>query len=114
MEFAVEISLILIIILLGLAAIANAKTIIRTVLFINIMQTGIFTLFLALVYRPELLPPILPVRPELMVDPTPSALVITAIVIGASVTALALMMSMKVFYHFGTVNWKKISERQGQ
>lgn len=47
-----------------------------------------------------------------MVDPLPQALMITAIVIGASITALILMMSIKIFHYFGTLKWKEILERE--
>jgi multicomponent Na+:H+ antiporter subunit C len=38
-------------------------------------------------------------------------MMLTAIVIGASITALVLMMSIKVFHYFGTLEWEKIIER---
>lgn len=107
----VETFLILFIVVMGFVGVATAKTIVKTIMCINILEVGVIMLFLSVVYRPEMLPPILPVAAELMVDPTPSALTITAIVIGASVTALALMMSVKIFYHYGTTHWKTITER---
>jgi multicomponent Na+:H+ antiporter subunit C len=45
------------------------------------------------------------------VDPLPQALIITAIVIGASITALALMMTIKIFHYYGTLDWREIFER---
>jgi multicomponent Na+:H+ antiporter subunit C len=40
-----------------------------------------------------------------IVDPLPQALMITAVVIGASITSLALMFSVKIFHYFGTLYW---------
>ncbi len=41
-------------------------------------------------------------------DAFPQALMITTIVIGASVTALALMLSIKVFHQFGSLDWDEV------
>jgi multicomponent Na+:H+ antiporter subunit C len=48
-----------------------------------------------------------------MTDPLPQALMITAIVIGAAITALALMLSIKIFHYYGTLDWKELIEREG-
>jgi multicomponent Na+:H+ antiporter subunit C len=48
-----------------------------------------------------------------MVDPLPQALMITTIVIGASTTALALMISIKIFHYYGTLEWDELLEREG-
>jgi multicomponent Na+:H+ antiporter subunit C len=43
-----------------------------------------------------------------MVDPLPQALMITTIVIGSTITSLALMLCIKIFHHFGSIEWKVI------
>lgn len=48
-----------------------------------------------------------------MADPLPQALMITAIVIGASIKALILIMSIKLFHYHGSLNWKDIFEKGG-
>jgi multicomponent Na+:H+ antiporter subunit C len=40
-------------------------------------------------------------------DPLPQALVITAIVVGIAVTAVALIMFIAMYHKFGTTNWIK-------
>ena len=47
-----------------------------------------------------------------MVDPVPQALVLTAIVIGLAVLALALSLAIRLFHHYGTLNLKKIREQK--
>lgn len=113
MESSIEIFLILAIILSGFVGLAASKNMLKSVLCLNITQTGIILLFLSITHTKEGLPPILPVNPNMMVDPTPQALVITTIVIGAAITSLALMLSIKIFHHYGTLDWREISERQG-
>lgn len=109
----IEVFLILAIILSGFVGLATAKNIIRSILCLNVTQTGIILLFLALAHNPGMLPPVMPGAVEFMVDPTPEALVITTIVIGAAITSLSLMMSIKIFHHYGTLEWKELAKREG-
>jgi multicomponent Na+:H+ antiporter subunit C len=44
----------------------------------------------------------------IIVDPIPQALMITTIVIGSTVTSLALILSIKVFHNNGSIAWKDI------
>jgi multisubunit Na+/H+ antiporter MnhC subunit len=48
---------------------------------------------------------------QLMNDPVPQALVLTAIVIGVGIQALALALVIKVQQHYGTLNMSKIREQ---
>jgi multicomponent Na+:H+ antiporter subunit C len=43
-----------------------------------------------------------------IVDPIPQALMITTIVIGSTITSLALMLCIKIFHHYGSIEWKVI------
>jgi multicomponent Na+:H+ antiporter subunit C len=45
-------------------------------------------------------------------DPLPQALMITAIVIGVSVTAVALTMFITMYHIYGTTNWGKIVRKR--
>ncbi|MBA7666722.1 hypothetical protein ES703_74803 [subsurface metagenome] len=47
-----------------------------------------------------------------MVDPVPQALVLTAIVIGVAVLALALSLAIRLYHHYGTLNLRKIREQR--
>jgi multicomponent Na+:H+ antiporter subunit C len=49
-------------------------------------------------------------NPNLMVDPVPQALVLTAIVIGVATLALALSLAIKLYRHYGTLDMRKIKE----
>ena len=113
MVFSLETMLILAIILTGFVGLATAKNIIRSIICLNLTQTGIILLFLEMVFSPGMVPPVLPAPVESMVDPTPEALVITTIVIGAAITSLALMMSIKIFHHYGTLDWRDLADREG-
>jgi multicomponent Na+:H+ antiporter subunit C len=94
------------IILIGIYGLTTSKYIIKSIICLNVAQTSIILLFLNFASIQKTLPPILPGDTTLMVDPVPQALMITTIVIGASITALSLMLSIKIFHYYGTLNWK--------
>jgi multicomponent Na+:H+ antiporter subunit C len=48
-----------------------------------------------------------------MVNPVPSALILTAIVVSVSVTALALALAVKLYQHYGTLDSRKMSQLKG-
>ena len=47
-------------------------------------------------------------------DPIPQALMITAIVIGVGVTAIALTMFISLYHRYGTTNWKKAQKARNK
>ncbi len=102
-----------ILILISLYGLCTSKNIIKSIVCLNILEISIILFFLRIFDVSGGSAPILPNELSSMVDPLPQALVITAIVIGASVTALALMLSIKVFHHYGTLDWKELLEREG-
>jgi multicomponent Na+:H+ antiporter subunit C len=50
---------------------------------------------------------------ETMVNPVPSALILTAIVVSVSVTALALSVAIKLYQHYGTLDLRKMATLRG-
>lgn len=107
-----DIILSFIVILIGIYGLTTSKYIIKSIICLNITQTSIILLFLNFANLQKSQPPILPGNTALMVDPVPQALMITTIVIGASITALALMLSIKIFHYYGTLKWKELIERE--
>lgn len=108
----VNIFLSFVIILIGIYGLCFSKNIIKSIICLNLTQTSVILLFLNLAYVKNGVPPILPANSSSIVDPLPQALMITTIVIGASITALALMLSIKVFHYYGTLEWKSLVERK--
>ncbi|OPL07846.1 MAG: sodium:proton antiporter [delta proteobacterium ML8_F1] len=103
--------LVIISILLAFLGLGTSKNLIKSIMFLNLLQANIILLFISFSYKADTVPPIMPGTLEKMSDPMPQALMITAIVIGASVTSLALMFSIKIFHHFGTLDWDLIKKR---
>jgi len=93
---------------LGIFGMATSKNIIKSIICLNMTQTAIILFLLNIFYDYNADIPIIPFHLEGFTDPLPQALMITTIVIGASVTSLAIMMSIKVFHYYGTLNWSEL------
>lgn len=102
-----------IVVLIGVYGLSTSKNIIKSIISLNIVQSAVILLFLNFGNSVNGGIPILSEGTKNMVDPLPQALMITAIVIGASITALALMFTIKIFHHYGTLNWKELIEGEG-
>lgn len=98
---------------IGVYGLCSNRNIIKTIMSLGIMGGGTILYFLSINRIPESMPPIF-VRGENFVsaDPLPQALVITAIVVGISITAVALIMFVSMYHKYGTTNWKKALENR--
>jgi multicomponent Na+:H+ antiporter subunit C len=100
---------------IGLYILLTKHNLIKMIIGLAIMDTGVNLLLIAIGYVKEGTAPIFS-RPELipegMVDPTPQALVLTAIVIGVAVLALALSLAIRLYQHYGTLDMRKIKDER--
>jgi len=99
-------------IIIGLYAVLMKKHLVKIVIGLSIMDAGINLLFVAVGYISGSTAPIFSPGNEhaaaKMVDPVPQALVLTAIVIGLGVTAVALSLVIRLYDHHKTLNINKI------
>ena len=101
-------------ILVGTYAILIKKNLIKIVIGTSIMNAGLHLLFVAIGYVSGGTAPIF--SPAVadgnvpMVDPVPQALVLTAIVIGFGVTAVALSLVIRLYRHHNTINIDEINK----
>ena len=98
---------------IGLYAVMVKKNLIKIVIGLSLMEFAVQYFLIATGYVTAGSPPIvdLPATvPEttVMVDPLPQALVLTSIVIGLSVTALALSIAIVLYRHYGTLDITEI------
>jgi multicomponent Na+:H+ antiporter subunit C len=97
-----------IVVLIGIYGLSVSKNIIKSVFCITIVEAGTILLFLNLGAYEGGVIPILSTLGVDVVDPLPQALMITTIVIGSTITSLALMLCIKIFHHYGSIEWKVI------
>jgi multisubunit Na+/H+ antiporter MnhC subunit len=88
----------LILILIGLSALLTHKNIIRMIIGFSLVDTGTHLVMVAIGYIKGGTAPIIDRLDSqaVMVDPVPSALVLTSIVIGLGVTAVMLSYAIQI------------------
>ncbi len=94
-----------IIFFIGVYGVIARRNIIKTIMSLGIMEGAVILFFLANGAINAQRAPIS--GAGISADPIPQALMITAIVIGISVTAVALTMFISLYHRYGTTNWKK-------
>ncbi|GAB6138133.1 sodium:proton antiporter [Halanaerobaculum tunisiense] len=98
---------------LGIYTILTYKNLIKIVIGINILESSVILLLINLGYQPEGTAPIMNQDYEVVVDPVPQALALTAIVIGASITALMLFLIVKLYTRYNTLDVREIRRLRG-
>jgi len=96
---------------IGLLIVIAKRNLIKIIVGLSIMDTGVNLLLIAIGYIHNRTAPIITkthADTATMVDPVPQALVLTAIVIGLGVTALALALAIKIYEHYKTLDTRKI------
>lgn len=96
----------LIIFLIGLYGLITKKNLIKKVMGLNILTSGVVLFFVSLGYKKGLTAPIMEKGITDVVDPLPQALMLTTIVIGVCITALALSLIAKIYRKYGSLDIK--------
>lgn len=94
----------------GLFVLIDDDNLLKKVLGLNVFQTGVFLFFVTVGYRRDGAPPILTEAGGPYVNPLPQVLMLTAIVVGVSVTALALALVLRVYRAYGTLSEDAVRE----
>lgn len=82
-----------------------SKKIIKSIIFMTLMEMAVIMFFLTLGTRSGHLPPVIGQNMAYAVDPLPQALMITAIIIGLAVTAVNLTMLISLCREAHTTDW---------
>nr|WP_270454657.1 cation:proton antiporter subunit C [Halonatronomonas betaini] len=103
--------------LIGFYILLTHPNLIKKVIGLNVMDSAIFFFFVAVGFVADGGSPIVEGSQDaLTVNPVPSGLMLTGIVVSVSVTAFALAIIIKVYQHYGTINVEEIyvvrSERE--
>jgi multicomponent Na+:H+ antiporter subunit C len=109
MTTEITVAIAALLMLLGIWGLLTRRHLIKIVLGFSILDTGVHILMVGLGYRRGGTAPIVTDRVDQAavassaVDPVPSALVLTAIVIGLAVTALMLSYAVKMHRQKGSL-----------
>ena len=99
----------------GLYCVLRKRNIIKIIIGLGIIEYAV-NLFLVLIgYRIHGRAPILAADQEIlnMVDPIPQAIVLTTIVIGLAVIAVAVSLAIRIYEKYGTFDITKIRRLKG-
>ncbi|MCF6185615.1 MAG: cation:proton antiporter subunit C [Bacteroidales bacterium] len=98
--------------LLGLYAVLMKKNLVKIVIGLTVLDSGLNLLFVAVGYisggTAPIFSPAVVGKHVIMTDPVPQALVLTAIVIGFGVTAVALALVVRLYRKHNTTNIDEI------
>lgn len=96
----------------GLFGIVVLNNMIKKLIALSIMQSGILLFYISISYKNGLKPPIIKsaVEASEYVNPLPQVLMLTAIVVGLSVTAIGIALCIKISKLHKTYYRSEISE----
>ena len=100
---------------IGLYTVLTHSNLLKKVIGINIMETAVFLFFVSVGYIEGGAAPLLAEGRISYVNPLPSAMILTGIVVAVSITAYALSLIVKIHKEFGTIELDEIlAIRSGQ
>ncbi len=110
-----EYLLCLVLFSIGLYCVVRKRNLIKIIIGIGIMEYAVNLFFVLVGYRKQGRAPIFSAnqRIENMVDPLPQAVVLTAIVIGLSLTLLLVAVAIRIYEKYGTFDITKINKLKG-
>ena len=99
---------------IGFTLLVFSKNIIKKIMGLNIMDTGVYLFLASMGYIEGKLTPIVPptgaVNPADYSSPIPQGLVLTGIVVSVSVSAVMLALSVRLYKNYRTLNLDEIYE----
>lgn len=92
---------------IGLYMMIANQNLVKKIIGLNLFQSSIFLFFVTAAYVEGASSPVVPADPagptEPIVSPLPHVIVLTAIVVGVSLTAVALALIVRIHAEYGTL-----------
>lgn len=104
----------IILFLIGFHTMLTHSNLIKKVIGMNIMETSIFLFFVSIGYVDGRNAPIVGPNAAGYINPLPSALILTGLVVGVSLTAFSLSLIMKLYKYYGTLDADEIMRIRSQ
>ncbi|WP_336021929.1 cation:proton antiporter subunit C [Halobellus salinisoli] len=97
---------------IGLYGVTASSNLVKKIIGLNIFQVGIFLFFVTSGYVDGAAPPVVGHGSGPYASPLPHVLILTAIVVGVSLTAVALALIVRIYDAYGTLDEEAIREVQ--
>ena len=95
----------------GFYTVISRGNLIKKIAGVNIFQTSVFLLYISIGYVTEGTPPIIAEGYTSYSNPLPHVLILTAIVVGVSTTALGLALVVRIKEAYGTIEEDDIHDQ---
>lgn len=113
MIFNIPFIAVVALVLIGLYAVILKRNLIKIVIGITLIESGVNLFLITLAFRQDSIAPIYRgFESRLMSLPVPHALTLTSIVIGVAVLALMLSLVVHIYRHYGTLDARKIGREE--
>ena len=101
-----------VLLMVGLYCVLARTNIIKSIIGLSIFQSAVFLLYISMDKVDGGTAPIIQegVEHQVFANPLPQVLILTAIVVGISTTALALAVAVRIEEAYGTIEEDKIQE----
>lgn len=96
---------------IGLRIVVTHSNLIKRIMGINIMGTGVFLFFIAIGNVTGGVPPIIGGSngDQVYINPIPSVLILTGIVVVVSITVYSLSLVIRIYENYKTIDQKELS-----
>jgi len=104
---------VIILMMIGFYVVIAPSNLVKKVVGLNIFQTSVFILYISIGKVEGGAAPIAAEGVERYANPLPHVLILTAIVVGIAMTALALALIVRIKDAYGTIEEDEIHEMDG-
>ena len=109
----------LIMFFIGFYGLITSNNVIKSIVFVSILEMAVIIFWVSLGFRVGIVPPVgdfLLTTPDIayIADPLPQALMITAIIIGMSVTAANIVMLITLVRKVKSTDWDVLKSKSTQ
>ncbi len=101
---------VILLMMTGLYIVVSRDNLVKKIVGLIIFQTSVFLLYISMGKIIGGTAPILTGRPEIFSNPLPHVLILTAIVVGISTTALGLALVVRIGDAYGTIEEDEIAK----
>jgi len=97
---------------IGFYGLITSRNIIKSIVFVILMEVAVIMFFLSLGFNSQIVPPIGTDfnGAEYVADPLPQALMITAVIVGLATTAINITMFITLFRKHKSADWDVVKE----
>ena len=105
---------VVVLMMIGFYIVIAHGNLVKKIIGLSIFQTSVFIFYISMAKVDGGTAPIIAEGVEQYSNPLPHVLILTAIVVGISTTALALALTVRIKEAYGSVEEEKIQEKDNQ